>query len=753
MAQLLSNFGKKGVRLGLDTLKVDIEDTTYLSKYFVISEFNPVFSAGKNPVAFNGSSFLKADTEIQIECLDSNGNSLYIEYPQSNVVFADVANFIVSIHIYDETYNGSGKLIFVGTSVKGEIIRWVGNISIDKTLQNTSKVRFYNKPTLEARDLLYPVVNNGAAGSLTKTINLTGNFYSLPVTPKKDTNRKSINPKKIDIDYRIVFNVPDSQVGPTLYPTTSFNTQMEGQPIVTNIKEIQVPYSYVNKATYLTSSFKIKKVLDSKTVQVNDAFFSSVGKDQFVTNINLGTFTSSYTWIAYNTASDNYSTYNDTSTVPPTPIYIKQSYAEIVYRNIRPFSGFIARHKLYRKSLVYPGDFQLISDEPLGALELLTDPITNNKTYALMGSFYNQFHINRYWFTSSNNIYISHSVKPYIDGMKIGSPQYSQMDGTKYVIVKADSPKTTNSNCTYYPYDSASFDAMDGLSYNSNFIDLKTGTLYVLSANIVMEKLKDTTDAKVDFFFTSSISQIKLEKDYISPYGLKVGSISTTENTTVKTFSDKQMLFFTPSSDYYGTLVIVPYHCNVTLSELSLKVYGDYGFSPDILFTKIPFKVNMQAEPFQLKAELFDINSTLVYSDLMTTNVFDPDGVSLIQYSGNGLSDPTLLSFVSGSLTVSRSLYLPNIGGCSSPGTRLLGWRFPTNTPPNPSLGDGAVCFTNISELSNINDDYINLTTTNGVTSTIIRSIAVKYTGSATPDGPYGKRIWVDIGGTKTTYS
>ena len=64
---LLSSFGKRGVRLGLDTITVDIEDKEYLSKYFVISEFNAIFTAGKNAVAFNGSAFLNP-TSIKISC-------------------------------------------------------------------------------------------------------------------------------------------------------------------------------------------------------------------------------------------------------------------------------------------------------------------------------------------------------------------------------------------------------------------------------------------------------------------------------------------------------------------------------------------------------------------------------------------------------------------------------------------------------------------------------------------------------------
>ena len=740
--------------MGLDVLKPDIEDTSYLSKYFVIAEFNPVFTGGKNPVAFNGSSLLKAGTEIQVECLDSNGNSLYTERPHSNVSYSDVANFVISVSIFEETYNGPGKLILVGTTVKGETVRWIGNIAIDKTLQNVSKVRFYNKPTIECRGLLYPVVTNNTADLFTKTVNFSGSFFTLPVNPKKDVNRRYINSKKTDIDYRILLNVPDSMAGPTLYPTTSFNTQMEGQSISIMSTTLQVPHSYLTKNIHQTASFKIKNVIDSKTMQVSEPFYYTVGKDQFVTNINLGVFTTSYTWTAYNTASDDYLKFVDIST--GTTTYIKQSYAEIVYRNIQPFSGFISRHKLYRKSMVYPGDFQLIADEPLNALELLVDPITNNKTYALIGSFYNQSHIQRYWFTSSNVIHLSHSVKPYIDAVKITTPQYSQMDGTKYAIAKADSINSVN-DYVYYPYDSESFNRMTGSAYNSNFISLKAGSLYVLSTNVVMEKLFSTHDAKIDFFFTSSSPRLQIEKDYLSSYGLKLGTVSTNENATVKVFADKQMLYFTPNSDYYGTLVIVPYHCNVTLSEMSLKVYGDYGFSPDVLFTKIPFKINIANESFQLKAELYDINSTLVYSDLSTIQTFDANGESL--YANSGLSDPTLLTFVSGSLTISQSLYIPNIGSCPSVGTRLLGWRFPTSFPPDPATGDGAVCYTNVSEISNINGNYVNVTTTAGTVATTktARAIAVKYTGSAVVDGtftgPFGRRISIDPSGIKTVYS
>ena len=87
--QLLSAFGKKGdtsytttgVARGIADIQVDIEDAAHLSSYFHVVEFDPVFTAGKNSVSFNGSDLLADGSEIQVEVLDSDGNSLYLASP------------------------------------------------------------------------------------------------------------------------------------------------------------------------------------------------------------------------------------------------------------------------------------------------------------------------------------------------------------------------------------------------------------------------------------------------------------------------------------------------------------------------------------------------------------------------------------------------------------------------------------------------------------------------------------------------
>jgi hypothetical protein len=744
MSHLLSKFQKIGKELGLLTKYVDINDTDFLSKYFVISEFNPIFGSGKNSVSFNGSQLLANESEIQIECLDSHGNSLYVEQSRSTKFkHSDVSKFLISIHIYAETYNGNGKLILVGTSKKGEIVRWIGNITIDKTLSNFSKVRFYNIPSLEVNPVLFPVLKKSIGTELSNQIEFSSSFYTLAVSPKQDVDKSEIDVKRYELDYRLILNEDAENYLPTLHATTSFNSQLEGQSFDLNIYNIVTPFSYSETSTNITQSFKIKKIIDSKTAILSDAFYYQVGKNNVVSNVISGSLSGSYRYISYNTSSDAYLQFTPYSS--ENSIQIKESYAEITYRNLRTYSGFIARHKLYRKSLLQSGDYQLIVDEPLGAIELLNDDVTINKNYSHLGEFYNQYHIDKYWFTSSNDFTLTHQVSPLINSMNIESDEYSLADGDNYIILKADSSGSVE-NADYVPYEKVAVDNLSGSAYNSNFISLKKDALYVLSTNVIVTKNK-TDESNLSFYFTSSTESIKLEKNYETQFGLKLGNISVSDTTEYRKFGEKQVIYFTPIDDYYGTIVVVPYKCNATLSEFSLKAYGDYGFSPDVLVTKIPFKVNMANETFDIKAELFDVNSNLVFSNLITRQTFDPDGESLYQYmAGYGTLDPTKVAKISGSLTVSQSLFLPNLESCPPSGVRLVGWHYPETFPPSDT--DGKLCTTNVA-ITIDNENDIMLTSYDGSGGENTRVLAVRFNG----DAGEGRKIIIDPDGTKHNYS
>lgn len=900
---LLSSYGKKGISLDLLHQKVDIEDTEHLSKYFALVEFNPLFTAGKNAVSFNGSALLRDKSEIQVECIDSKGNSLYLEHAKSiNAQYTDNAKFVISVSVFDETYNGQGYLVLVGTTTLGETVRWIGMITIDKTANNSSKVRFYNRPTLEASSLLYPVVdttlatvqyppppavrqalaqavifsrvnlvnvtnagtgytvamvsidggggsgadavatitggtitmitvtNPGSGYTSVPTVSISGDgtnaaaqavllstvqniivldggagytsiptvtisgggsgatavatiaggavthisvinpgtgyvvppdvtvsrpptpappelnqeiFFSASFTthaanPLKGTNQNVIDPRQTDFDYRVILANPNPvDLAPTTFPYKAFNTQQEGQPITLYIQQVQLPFSTQVVSTSLTQSFTVKKVIDSQTIQLNAPFYYPVGKNNFVAHIVSGSFLIDYRLILYNTNPDSQKTIQVS---PTAAVPLVDSYAEILYRNLRPFSGFVARHKLYRKSSFSTGDFILVSDDKLGTIELLADQITFNKFYDNIGVFYHQPHINKYWWPSSNVVSLEAKSSP-INSMRIFQGEPSSVDGSQWVMVKNDSIGIMNNN-QYYPYNSASVNSFSGQSYNSNFIPLKQNAMYMLRADVIMEKDASETGAKVSFYFTSSIPSIRQEAGFTPQYGMKLGEVSTTDQTAIKYFNNPQTMSFTPQNDYNGTLVVVPYRCNVTLANVSLQVYGDYGFSPDILFIRIPWTVQVKNEAFNIKAELFDINANLVFSGLQTVETFDAQGSSLFSaLSPNAVN--TVINVTEGDVTFVGNAFFPNLSGCNNT-TRFVGWHVPIG---NPTV-DGMFCYTNVESLIIDSDDYIVLDAIESGVPATAKSVAVRYDFSV----PEGRKIFVDQFGAKQTF-
>jgi len=661
---LLDNTTNKGVQYNIATKQVDIEDTAYLSNYFILNDFKPVLTAGKNAIALNGSNLLKLGSEILVECTDSDGNALYIEMARNSTTptgkaYKESTSYILSIHVYGNTKQGVGKLYLLGTTTKNQSVRWKADVTVDKTLKNTSKVRFYSKPTLSVRSILIPVIDSTIAVSLKSTLVLTGQFDGLCVTPSRDVEKSTVNRKNVDIDYRI--NNTDNSITRFTDPRYTFNSQIQNNKVYLWIEKIKKPFSNDEippSGSNYTSSLPVKKILNSKTLIVDDPYYyPDERKNNISTNIVDGTFTISYPYITYYTGSTIY----QVTVIGGVGMVVRNSYADITYENIKTFSGVVARHKVYRKSLISPGEFDLIVDEPLFTNELLRNTITNNKFYEYIGRFYNQFHINRYWLTSSVSFSLQHTPDIMMDSVQIApsASNYNTVDGFTYMIAKSDTSitGTITRDSAYLPYDSNEFLLSSGSKYDSNFIELKPDVQYILSTNAIMHKNVNETDAKITFYFTSSIPEATQENNFSSQFGIKLGELKFEDvGKTDKNFVQEEMFLFTPANNLYGTLVAVPYRCSAELYNVSLRNYGDDGVSPDMFTTRLPWGVRTAGETYEIKSELFDINSNLVYSNLRTIESFDPSGSSLIPYIPGGSLDPSTTTFISGSLQISMSL-------------------------------------------------------------------------------------------------
>mgnify|MGYP000949169802 CR=1 FL=1 len=655
---LLDSFGKKGVSYGLLTKQADVIDTDYLSKYFVVSEFSPKFTGGKNAVSINGSAFLSPNSEILVECIDSAGGNLYIEMARTSDVAAQVyaykesTSYVLAIHVFNDTNDGIGKLLMYGTLADGRTVKWIRNITVDKTLNNVSKVRFYQRPQLEVESVLVPVLSTDTSQNLITSKHFTGSLHGLAVDPPKDTNLPATNLRNIDVDYRLIVDVPT--IDSSTADADGCNSQMIGSTLDVVVQKIQKPFSTTEiQPTNQSASFIIENVYNNKTIQIADPYFYTDSKNNSViTNIVVGTFDFSYPFVNYITTTASYLT----TTVGGNTLVVRQSYADITYRNIRTFSGYLARHKIYKKSLLSNADFQIVADEPLFINELLNDNLTQNKYYERLGIFYNPTHIRRYWFTSSLSMSLVHTPDKYINSVFISSSNYNDLDGTSYMMAKNDSVPLSRS-AVYVPYNEAEFLATSGSAYDSNFIALKANVQYLLQINAEILKDKFVTNAGIEFYFTSSNADARKELAYTDKHGIRLGTIQANQYGVNKVI-DNQYFFFTPANDLYGTLVIVPYRCQTYLKNVSFRVYGDDGFSPDVFSTRIPWGISVANESFEIKSELFDIYHNLVYSDLRVLKSFDPSGSSLIPYipGGGGFIPGTDDFFVSGSLIVSKSI-------------------------------------------------------------------------------------------------
>ena len=597
---------KTGQILGLSSQSVNIEDKTYLSEYFNLTEFSPEFSVGKNALVINGSDKLKIGAEILTEAFDGNGVPLFIEKAISVDQLTNKRIIVLSIYVYEQNSVGSGKIILVSTTSDNKTVRWTANININVNKVTDSKIRFYTQPLIEVEPVLSYAVSSSVENN-PKTV--TGSFISTPVQPKADFDIQKFGYRKNLVDYRII----DA--------SANFSSSLKNFQVQLYVNKIR-DYASLNEISInTTASFLIKDVLNVTTL-ILDTPFTYNNKIAVITS---GNYKIVYNDITYNPNLFLSSSYLQESLgLSGAKQYKKFSYAKIIYKNINTFTGKPAKHKVYRKSLRTLGDFESVIDESFGDTEILRDPVTPNKAFERLGVFFSQFHINNFWFTSSNNLSLKYDNQTFVDALKISG---SNLNGT-YAIVKANT-SFTNRNVSYLPYNVNEQSAQSGSNFDSNFLTFYKDTDYVFSFRTSVIEKDSSATAKLKFYITSSLPSVNKNISYDSNRGVLIAEFAYSGSTIGKYFDQKQNFEFKFPEDLYGTLVVYPENVKqIIVSDLSIKVSELYGYTGNSYYIKIPFPVNVANEVFEIKSELYDVNSNLSYTNLRTVQVFDPSGSS-----------------------------------------------------------------------------------------------------------------------------
>jgi hypothetical protein len=372
----------------LTTFQTFIVDTNPNSDYFRISEFKETLTGGKNGFQIEGSEHLLESTEIKIEVLDVEGNTIYYEPGDGIPEYYEGISKIVSVHIYEDTPIGEAIITVLGelktyvdddgvvrdvpTEWKGIYnCKWERRVKINKFLSNEDKVRFYRRPKVTITELIKPLYSNVVAQKTN-----TGTVRGIPLAP-------------LETQPLSEYSLPTSYLL-TITDNGSYNAWSSS--VVGNT--ISVP-----SLGYTTTA---QEIINKTQLVVTNPYTDSNGLVQ--------SFASS----PYTTTFNYLEGVNDLATA------LTGSFAKINLTDLTSFVGDVARVKVFRKSQSDLSDFQFIQEIQLEANELLLDLDIKTKNQENYGIFTSDI-IKNYWVTSSNNLTASFNQSYLYDSVKLNS--------------------------------------------------------------------------------------------------------------------------------------------------------------------------------------------------------------------------------------------------------------------------------------------------------------------------------------------
>ena len=351
----------------LSKFGVFLSDTSPSSEYFGVTELGENLTGGKNGFLIQGSECLKESTDIRVEILDVQGNTVYFEPGRGEPQYYEGISKLVSVIVYEDTPIGIGKITILGElksyfdeqgnkvdvpeNWKGVYnVKWERSININRNLPNESRVRFTRRPKVQINELVKPIFD--------KTIPTKTQSGSLQGEPLLPSSGQKLSDYGGEILYKLIRNTGDG-----------FEFAMDDN-------EISIPS--------LTYNPTVVEVLNDSEVLVNIPYTSSAGE---VIDFAESSYTSSFEDVVNTTTSAS---------------TLTGSFGEIKLTNLKTFVGDVARLKVFRKSRSEAGDFKMVQEIKLESSELLRDFSTDADTELSYGVF-DSYNLSNYWLTSSNS--------------------------------------------------------------------------------------------------------------------------------------------------------------------------------------------------------------------------------------------------------------------------------------------------------------------------------------------------------------
>lgn len=561
--------------------EVLIEDTSANSEYFQITGLPQLFTGGRNSFLVDGSSFLLNGSQLQVEILDINGNTIYHNAVKN---YVEGTSILISVFVYNDTPNGFGKIVIMGkasSTVNGEPIpqewedtynvRWTKQIMIEPLLRGRSPIKFLNQPTLSAEEKRYYTV---ATSSFTTS--------SVPFTASLSPILNSAE----QVGYLITAQ------SPTSFSADYFGAYITGSIIVDGISgSIQLLIDDLLDTSSIFSKKSIITLDDGRNIE--NILLRSGSYTTNVFNNGISQVTSS--------AQIQYGKLNITNTNIPI------SYAKLRVTDINTVSGEVFKVKAYSKVSTNLSDYKLIADVPVITENLIvTESIRGELS---TGDFYVSATASENWYAntltgSSNPTYPISGTAAY----------YNSNVGGQFQILVTDTP-LMSSMYAAVPTNNNRFSG--SVSSSGYFIGTKrpvklfNTTEYTLELDAVYKNQSGSVNLigntpLVDIYIIGVNNSTVIDNN---PLGQLVGSLTVETGAETRRYESKQFNF-NPNVVISGDvgLRFVIHNGFWNFSNISIKPASDILFAPDEAQFLIP-NTEYFNSILEYKLEFFDINN------------------------------------------------------------------------------------------------------------------------------------------------
>jgi len=524
---------------GYDTLNTYYSDSSLLSPdIFDISFFPNNLTVGKNLIKFRGNlNSLKVGAPIDVEILDSNGDTIYSEF----IDYIDQdGSRVLSIYIYEDTAPGNATIIFVTEITK------INNQQIPNNFQNQLNAKWTRTIPVNPLDLNTSTVI----------------FDDLPKVTISENVGVQLNRTYTNGQFPIYNTGQISFISQNNQPTAiltggKFNGDMINGTLSVPTPSNPLPTSDINaSSTSYTST--ISKVLNDTTLQLDFPY------EVFDTQSNL-----SHTFNSFNNSAFQI---EYEATPQYTPTQNSESFALIQISDLEPDTGDISRIKVYLNSAGTVGTFEQVNDILLPNTEIFIDSTSSLTPDKSLGIFETQSTIDTYW--------EGHS---YQGKTEIAAPTLTWTTSSiNYATAIAGTLDLSNSNNVY------TFqlkDQFSGIFVSQSMYTVTLDAFAQKSGNINPILSIYASGSAFTFDSTDNFNQELPKK-----LGKKIGEIECLG--TSKRYDDISFEF---NSDQSGTgvLLFVIESGDWQISDIRTLTDAEYGYTPNYtrFRTEIPTKI------------------------------------------------------------------------------------------------------------------------------------------------------------------